>query len=118
LDIILQAKGLGMRKSGNVLWIAPKDEIAAREKQELESKASIESLETLRTQGFQMNYAKAADIATQLTSRNRYQNPGSSSDPDNRLVSRFERVCISRCRVRSDIWPGICHPTGWSIRVP
>ena len=34
LDIILQAKGLGMRKSGNVLWIAPKDEIAAREKQE------------------------------------------------------------------------------------
>lgn len=68
LDIILQAKGLGMRKSGNVLWIAPRDEIAAREKQELESKASIESLETLRTQGFQMNYAKAADIATQLVS--------------------------------------------------
>jgi len=68
LEIILQAKGLGMRKSGNVLWIAPKDEIAAREKQELEAKASIESLETLRTQGFQMNYAKAADIASQLVS--------------------------------------------------
>ncbi|MDP2418986.1 MAG: type IV pilus secretin PilQ [Hydrogenophaga sp.] len=67
LDIILQAKGLGMRKSGNVLWIAPRDEIAAREKQELESKASIESLETVRTQGFQMNYAKAADIAVQLS---------------------------------------------------
>ena len=68
LDIILQAKGLGMRKSGNVLWIAPKDEIAAREKQELESKASVENLETLRTQGFQMNYAKASDIAGQITS--------------------------------------------------
>jgi type IV pilus assembly protein PilQ len=67
LDIILQAKGLGVRKSGNVLWIAPKDEIAAREKQELESKVSIENLESVRTQGFQMNYAKAADIATQLT---------------------------------------------------
>lgn len=67
LDIILQAKGLGMRKSGNVLWIAPKDEIAAREKQDLESKASVESLETLRTQGFQMNYAKASDIAGQIT---------------------------------------------------
>ena len=66
LDIIMQAKGLGMRKSGNVIWIAPKDEITAREKQELESKASIESLEVLRTQSFQMNYAKAADIATQL----------------------------------------------------
>lgn len=67
LDIILQAKGLGMRKSGNVLWIAPKDEISAREKQELESKASIESLESVRTQGFQMNYAKASDIAAQIT---------------------------------------------------
>ncbi|WP_302172630.1 type IV pilus secretin PilQ [uncultured Hydrogenophaga sp.] len=66
LDIIMQAKGLGMRKSGNVIWIAPKDEITAREKQELESKASIESLEVLRTQSFQMNYAKAADIASQL----------------------------------------------------
>lgn len=68
LDIIMQAKGLGMRKSGNVIWIAPKDEITAREKQELESKASIESLEVLRTQSFQMNYAKAADIANQLRS--------------------------------------------------
>ena len=67
LDIILQAKGLGMRKSGNVLWIAPKDEIAAREKQELESKVSNESLESVRTQGFQMNYAKAAEIAAQIT---------------------------------------------------
>ena len=68
LDIILQAKGLGMRKSGNVLWIAPKDEIAAREKQDLEARASTESLEALRTQGFQMNYAKAVDIAGQLAS--------------------------------------------------
>ncbi|WQB85864.1 type IV pilus secretin PilQ [Hydrogenophaga sp. SNF1] len=67
LDIIMQAKGLGLRKSGNVLWIAPRDEIAAREKQELEARATVESLEQVRTQSFQMNYAKAADIATQLT---------------------------------------------------
>ena len=66
LDIILQAKGLDKRRSGNVIWIAPKDEISAREKAELESKASIESLESLRTQSFQMNYAKAVDIAAQL----------------------------------------------------
>ena len=66
LEIILQAKGLGMRKAGNVIWIAPGDEIAAREKAELESKASIESLESVRTQGFQMNYAKAVDVAAQL----------------------------------------------------
>ncbi|MBX3656035.1 MAG: type IV pilus secretin PilQ [Ramlibacter sp.] len=67
LEIILQAKGLGMRKSGNVLWIAPKDEIATKERLELESKAAIQNLEPLRTQAFQLNYTKAADIATQIT---------------------------------------------------
>ncbi|HYD77744.1 type IV pilus secretin PilQ [Ramlibacter sp.] len=68
LDIILQAKGLGMRKTGNVLWIAPKDEIAAKEKLELEAQAAIQSLEPVRTQSFQLNYTKSADIAAQITS--------------------------------------------------
>jgi type IV pilus assembly protein PilQ len=67
LDIILQAKGLGMRKSGNVIWIAPKDELAAKEKIDLESKAQIQQLEGLRTQSFQLNYAKAGDIAGALS---------------------------------------------------
>lgn len=67
LDIILQAKGLGMRRSGNVLWIAPKDEIAAKEKLELEANAAIQNLEPVRTQAYQLNYTKAADIAVQLT---------------------------------------------------
>jgi type IV pilus assembly protein PilQ len=67
LDIIMQAKGLGMRKAGNVLWIAPKEEINSKEKLELESAAAMQNLEPLRTQSFQMNYAKAADIAAQLT---------------------------------------------------
>jgi type IV pilus assembly protein PilQ len=84
LDIILQAKGLGMRKNGNVLWIAPNDEIAAREKQELEAKASVENLESLRTQGFQMNYAKAADIATQLMNTGGSAQGGGASS---RLIS-------------------------------
>ncbi len=66
LDIILQAKGLGMRKNGNVLLIAPKDELAAKEKQELESKAALQGLEPLKSQAFQLNYAKAAEIAAQL----------------------------------------------------
>ena len=82
LDIILQAKGLGMRKSGNVIWIAPQDEIAAREKQELEAKASLETLETLRTQSFQMNYAKAADVAAQLAA-----GAGGASAQSSRLLS-------------------------------
>ncbi len=67
LDIILQAKGLGMRKTGNVLWIAPRDEISAKEKLELESAAALQSLEPLRTQSFQINYTKAAEIASSLT---------------------------------------------------
>jgi type IV pilus assembly protein PilQ len=67
LDIILQAKGLGMRRSGNVLWIAPKDEIAAKERLELEANAQVQSLEPLRTQAFQLNYTRAADVAVQLT---------------------------------------------------
>jgi type IV pilus assembly protein PilQ len=67
LDIILQAKGLGVRKSGNVLWVAPKDEIASKEKLDLESVAAVQGLEPLRTQSFQINYAKAVEIAAQLT---------------------------------------------------
>lgn len=67
LDIILQAKGLGMRKTGNVLLIAPKDELAAKEKQDLESRTALQGLEALRTQAFQLNYSKAADVAAQLT---------------------------------------------------
>jgi len=66
LDIILQAKGLGMRKTGNVLLIAPKEELAAKEKQELESRNAIQSLEVLRTQDFKLNYAKAAEVSASL----------------------------------------------------
>ncbi len=62
LDIILQSKGLGLRKNGNVLWIAPKDEILAKEKLEREANAALETLEPLRTQSFQLNYAKALDV--------------------------------------------------------
>jgi type IV pilus assembly protein PilQ len=67
LDIILQAKGLGLRKSGNVIWIAPKDELAAKEKAELESKQQITQLEPVRTQAFQLNYTKAEEVAKGLT---------------------------------------------------
>jgi type IV pilus assembly protein PilQ len=77
LDIILQAKGLGLRKSGNVMWVAPKDELAAKEKVDLESKAQIASLEPLRTQSFQINYAKAEEIAKGLTGQTSGQSGGS-----------------------------------------
>ena len=67
LDIILQSKGLGVRKNGNVLWIAPKDELAVKEQLELESKKKIAELEPVRTQSFQLNYARADEVAKGLT---------------------------------------------------
>ncbi|MBT9492998.1 MAG: type IV pilus secretin PilQ [Paucibacter sp.] len=70
LDIIMQAKGLGLRKSGNVLWIAPKDELAAKEKLDLESRAQISLLEPVRTQAIQLNYTKAEEVAKGLNGQN------------------------------------------------
>jgi type IV pilus assembly protein PilQ len=66
LDIILQAKGLGVRKSGNVLWVAPKDELANREQADLEARRKLADLEPTRTQAFQLNYTKAETIAKSL----------------------------------------------------
>lgn len=68
LQIVMDAKGLGMRKSGTVLWIAPKDEIDARTKKDYEAALAIQKLEPLKTQAYQLNYAKAADMVNQLTS--------------------------------------------------
>ncbi len=63
LDIILQTRGLDMRKNGNVVWIAPRDELATKEKISLESQQQITELEAVRTETFQLNYAKAVDVA-------------------------------------------------------
>ena len=62
LDIILQAKGLDMRKTGNVVWIAPRDELATKEKLALEAQQQIADLEPMRTETFQLNYQKADDF--------------------------------------------------------
>lgn len=62
LDIVLQTKGLSSRRNGNVLMVAPKDETAAKEKQELEAQAQVADLEPLRSQVFQLNYQRADDV--------------------------------------------------------
>ena len=59
LDLIMQAAGLDMRRNGNVLWIAPKEELLTKEKLELEQRSQIAELEPLRTETFQLNYQKA-----------------------------------------------------------
>jgi type IV pilus assembly protein PilQ len=62
LDIILQSRGLDMRKNGNVLIVAPREEIATKEKLELESRNQISELEPIRAESFVVNYAKADDV--------------------------------------------------------
>ena len=83
LQIIMDAKGLGMRKTGSVLWIAPKDEIDDRTKKDFQSALAIQKLEPLKTQSFQLNYAKAADMVNQLTAAS----GGGSGGSSNRFLS-------------------------------
>jgi type IV pilus assembly protein PilQ len=67
LDIILQSKGLGVRKSGGVLLVAPKEELIAKDQAELEGRNKLADLEPLRTQSFQLNYSKAEPLARSLS---------------------------------------------------
>ena len=76
LALILQTRGLDMRKSGNVIWIAPRDELATKEKLALEAQQQIGDLETLRTENFVLNFAKADEMQRLLV------------NPQNRLLSK------------------------------
>jgi len=67
LEIIMQSKGLGKRKNGNVILIAPAEEIVANEKQALEGIQQLEDIEILKTESFTLNYAKASDLVKLLS---------------------------------------------------
>lgn len=82
LDIILQSKGLDMRRSGNVIWIAPRDELATKEKLELEARQQISDLEPVHTERFPMKYQKAADVQKIL------------SDPTQKILSKRGSVVV------------------------
>ena len=73
LDIILQTKGLDMRKNGNIVLIAPREELALREKQQLENQIQIGQLEPLLMETFQLNYMKATDFEKILSSNRQQQ---------------------------------------------
>jgi type IV pilus assembly protein PilQ len=66
LDIILQSKGLDMRKNGNVILVGPRDELATKEKLDLESRNQIAELEPLHTENFVINYQKVEDVRRML----------------------------------------------------
>lgn len=82
LDIILKTKGLAMRQNGNVLLVAPGEEIAGREKLELEAQKQISELAPLRSELIQVNYAKALELASLLKS------------PENSLLSERGSVSV------------------------
>jgi type IV pilus assembly protein PilQ len=82
LDVVLQAKGLDMRKNGSVLWIAPKEELLTKEKLELEQRAQIADLEPLKSEIFQLNYQKADAFKTVFGLE------GGGGDTKNRILSK------------------------------
>lgn len=67
LDIVMTTKGLDMRQNGNVIMVAPAEEIAARETADLEAQLAISELEPLYSEFLQVNYAKAGDLASLIT---------------------------------------------------
>src|SRR5471032_1861379 len=82
LDVVLQAKGLDMRKNGNVLLIAPKEELLSKERLELEQRAQIADLEPLKSEIFQLNYQKAESFRTV------FGLDGGSGGDKNRVLSK------------------------------
>ena len=66
LQIVLDSKGLASRRNGNVLWVAPRGELATKEKAELESQQQVTELEPLRSQVFRLNYQNAGDVRNML----------------------------------------------------
>lgn len=92
LDLVLKTRGLDKRKVGNVLLIAPADEIAARERQELEAQNQIAELAPLRRELIQVNYAKASDIAALFQSVAGISGEGEAADSERGSVTVDDRT--------------------------
>lgn len=68
LDVIMKSKGLAKRENGNVIWVAPAQEIAKIEEDELKANAIVAEFAPLVSEIIQINYAKAKDIAAVIKS--------------------------------------------------
>ncbi len=101
LQVILRAKGLGERKEGNVLWIAPRDEILAREKADLEAKKSLSALEPVKSETFQLNYQKAATVVAMLTGAAGGAQSGATATPSPVLLPGLSSSAAPTSRILS-----------------
>jgi type IV pilus assembly protein PilQ len=88
LDVVMQTKGLAMRQEGNVIRVAPAEEISSREKADLSAKKDLEELAPVRTEFVQVNYAKATDIAALLKSNGSGTSGGSGGSSSSLLSAR------------------------------
>lgn len=86
MDIIMKNKGLSMRKTGNVIMVAPAEEVAAKEKSQLEASQAIEDLEPLRTEVFTLKYQKAESFKNILTGGS--ETSGGSSGQNKSILSK------------------------------
>lgn len=84
LDLILKTKGLDKRTIGNVMLVAPADEIAQRERLEMESNSQTEKLAQLRSEFIQVNYAKAADVLALISGANKLLSDRGKASVDSR----------------------------------
>ncbi|HET8699123.1 MAG TPA: type IV pilus secretin PilQ [Gammaproteobacteria bacterium] len=91
LDIILTTKGLDMRRNGNVIIVAPAEEIAAREQADLQAQKALQTLEPLRSEFIQVNYAKASELADLIRGGG-----GGGGGGANRLISERGSVAIDQ----------------------
>lgn len=96
LEIVLQQKNLAMRKSGNVLWIAPRDELAARDKLEVEARDAAVAAEVPRLEVYQLNYQKAEDFAAMLSPDSAKAGEGAKSQAPSAFLSSIGKVTVDK----------------------
>jgi type IV pilus assembly protein PilQ len=97
LDIIMQSKGLDMRKNGNVIMIAPREELATKEKLDLEARQQISDIEPIRSEVFQLNYQKAEVVVKMLADdKQRVLSKRGSAVTDSRTGKVFVQDTASR----------------------
>ncbi|MEC7120271.1 MAG: type IV pilus secretin PilQ family protein, partial [Pseudomonadota bacterium] len=103
LDIILRTKGLDQRKSGNVIMIAPAEEIAAREKLEIQANQQVQQLAPLQTEYIQLSYAKASDIQNLITSGKNNGGTGSQGQTGRGSEANVGSLLSSRGTMSVDV---------------
>jgi type IV pilus assembly protein PilQ len=96
LEIVLQQKNLAMRKSGSVIWIAPQDELVARDEQLVKARESAVAADPPRLEVFQLNYLKAEDLVTMISPQGQTETPGKSANKAAGFLSANGTITIDK----------------------